>query len=165
MALRFRYSPRYRITGHCLIFFPTFRRCKANTISGERSKKPSPRFQLTPHLQCCKPMNCCFIFLPQFGQILLLPPFFLGADEEAADDCGLSGSPPSRMRISYCGSLERSSRCIIRDRCRRRTLRHFPMFPIILTNTSEHPIRNFGLMLLPKIRVGSVRLHLPLIGQ
>ena len=54
-------------TGHCLIFFPIFRRCKANTISGERSKKPSPFFQLMPHLQCCKPINCCFIFLPQFG--------------------------------------------------------------------------------------------------
>ena len=31
-------------------------------------------FQLIPHLQCCRPGNCCFIFLPQFGQALLLAP-------------------------------------------------------------------------------------------
>lgn len=45
-----------------------------NTISGVRSKKPISLFQLTPHLQCCKPMNCCFIFRPQLGQTLLFLP-------------------------------------------------------------------------------------------
>ena len=39
-----------------------------------RSKNPMFFFQLMPHLQCCKPMNCCFIFLPQTGQTLLLAP-------------------------------------------------------------------------------------------
>ena len=39
-----------------------------------RSKNPMSFFQLMPHLQCCKPMNCCFIFLPQTGQTLLLAP-------------------------------------------------------------------------------------------
>ena len=29
-------------------------------------------FQLMPHLQYFRPINCCFIFLPQLGQILLL---------------------------------------------------------------------------------------------
>ena len=57
--------------GHCFIFFPAFFRSSANTISLVRSKNPISFFQLTPHLQCCKPINCCFIFLPQFGQILL----------------------------------------------------------------------------------------------
>ena len=27
-----------------------------------------------PHLQCCKPMNCCFILRPQRGQCLLFLP-------------------------------------------------------------------------------------------
>ena len=48
-----------------------------NTISGVRSKKPISFFQLIPHLQCCRPMNCCFIFRPQFGQTLLLFPIVL----------------------------------------------------------------------------------------
>ena len=45
-----------------------------NTISGVCSKKPISFFQLIPHLQCCRPMNCCFIFLLQFGQTLLFFP-------------------------------------------------------------------------------------------
>ena len=60
--------------GTCLIFLPTLRRCNANTISLFRSKNPISRFQLIPHLQCCDPINCCFIFLPQFGHFLLLLP-------------------------------------------------------------------------------------------
>lgn len=63
-----------RMTGICLTFLPIVWRCKAKTISGVRSKKPMSFFQLMPHLQCCKPMNCCFIFLPQMGQTLLLFP-------------------------------------------------------------------------------------------
>ena len=63
-----------RITGTCFTFFPTFLRCNAKTISLVRSKKPISFFQLIPHLQCCNPINCCFIFLPHFGQILLLAP-------------------------------------------------------------------------------------------
>ena len=43
-------------------------------MSSVRVKKPISFFQLIPHLQCCNPINCCFIFLPQFGQILLLFP-------------------------------------------------------------------------------------------
>lgn len=60
-----------RITGFCLpfAFFSN-----AKTIFESLSKKPEPFFQLIPHLQCCKPMNCCRIFLPQFGHILLLFP-------------------------------------------------------------------------------------------
>lgn len=45
----------------------------AKTISGVRSKKPISLFQLTPHLQWHRPINCCFIFRPQFGQARLLP--------------------------------------------------------------------------------------------
>ena len=60
--------------GTCFTFPPMVRRSRAKIISGVRSKKPSSFFQLMPHLQCCKPMNCCFIFLPQFGQTLLLFP-------------------------------------------------------------------------------------------
>ena len=89
------YSSLKRTTGHCLIFFPTFLRSNANTISLDRSKKPSPRCQLMPHLQCFRPMNCCFIFLPQFGQILPPLPFFFCVDGELGGGCGLSGSPPS----------------------------------------------------------------------
>jgi hypothetical protein len=39
-------------------------------------------FQLTPHLQCFNPTNCCTIALPQLGHIRLLlrttitPPYF-----------------------------------------------------------------------------------------
>ena len=69
--VEFLFQP-FRITGRCLTFFPTFRRSSAKTISGVRSKNPIPFFQLIPQRQCCKPMNCCFIFRPQFGQILLL---------------------------------------------------------------------------------------------
>ncbi len=61
-----------RIAGTCLTFFPTVLRSKAKTISGVRSKKPTPLFQLMPHLQCSSPINCCFIFLPQFGHTLPL---------------------------------------------------------------------------------------------
>ena len=50
------------------------RRSNAKTISLVRSKNPMSFFQLIPHLQCCKPINCCFIFLPQPGQTLLLVP-------------------------------------------------------------------------------------------
>ena len=63
-----------RITGTCFTFFPTFLQCNAKTISLVRSKNPISFFQLIPHLQCCNPINCCFIFLPHFGQILLLAP-------------------------------------------------------------------------------------------
>ena len=64
----------FRITGRCLTFFPICRRSSAKTISGVRSKNPMSFFQLIPQRQCCKPMNCCFIFRPQFGQTLLLAP-------------------------------------------------------------------------------------------
>ena len=64
----------FRIAGRCLTFFPICRRSSAKTISGVRSKNPLPFFQLIPQRQCCKPMNCCFIFRPQFGQTLLLAP-------------------------------------------------------------------------------------------
>ena len=64
----------FRIAGRCLTFFPICRRSSAKTISGVRSKNPMPFFQLIPQRQSCKPMNCCFIFRPQFGQILLLAP-------------------------------------------------------------------------------------------
>lgn len=37
-------------------------------------KKSQVFFQLIPHLQCCKPINCCFIFLLQRGHILLVVP-------------------------------------------------------------------------------------------
>ena len=57
-----------------MIFLPAFFRCRAKTMSSVRVKKPISFFQLIPHLQCCNPINCCFIFLPQFGQILLLFP-------------------------------------------------------------------------------------------
>ena len=62
------------MTGICLTFFPMVRRSNAKTISLVRSKNPMSFFQLIPHLQCCKPINCCFIFLPQPGQTLLLVP-------------------------------------------------------------------------------------------
>lgn len=48
------------------------RRSNAKTISLVRSKNPLSFFQLIPNLQCCKPINCCFIFLSQPGQALLL---------------------------------------------------------------------------------------------
>lgn len=67
----------FRIIGRCLTFFPICRRSSAKTISGVRSKNPMPFFQLIPQRQCCKPINCCFIFRPQFGQTLLLAPMLL----------------------------------------------------------------------------------------
>ena len=45
-----------------------------NTMSGVRSKKPVPPFQLMPQEQCCKPINCCFILCPQRGHFLLFFP-------------------------------------------------------------------------------------------
>lgn len=57
-----------------MTFFPICRRSSAKTISGVRSKNPMSFFQLIPQRQCCKPINCCFIFRPQFGQTLLLAP-------------------------------------------------------------------------------------------
>ncbi len=44
-----------RITGFCLpfAFFSN-----AKTMPESLSKKPEPFFQLIPHLQCCKPINC-----------------------------------------------------------------------------------------------------------
>lgn len=74
--VEFLFQP-FRITGHCLTFFPICRRSSAKIISGVRSKNPMPFFQLIPQRQCCKPMNCCFTFRPQFGQILLLAPMLL----------------------------------------------------------------------------------------
>ena len=35
-------------------------------------KKPISLFQLSPHLQWHRPINCCFIFRPQLGQTRLL---------------------------------------------------------------------------------------------
>ena len=61
-----------RITGHCFTFPLLTFLWRQNTISGVRSKNPRSFFKLIPHLQCCKPINCCFIFLPQRGQILLV---------------------------------------------------------------------------------------------
>ena len=74
--VEFLFQP-FRITGRCLTFFPICRRSSAKTISGVRSKNPLPFFQLIPQRQCCKPINCCFIFRPQFGQTLLLAPMLL----------------------------------------------------------------------------------------
>ena len=54
--------------------FPTFLRSSENTMSGVRSKNPISRRQLVPHLQWNRPMNCCFILRPQFGQTRLLAP-------------------------------------------------------------------------------------------
>jgi len=62
------------IVGNCLTLFPTFLRSSENTMSGVRSKNPISRRQLVPHLQWNRPMNCCFILRPQFGQIRLLAP-------------------------------------------------------------------------------------------
>ena len=66
----------YRMTGTCFVlmeFLPFWvtRRSNAKTMSGVRSKYPISFFQLTPHLQCFSPMNCCVILRPQFMQILL----------------------------------------------------------------------------------------------
>lgn len=74
--VEFLFQP-FRITGRCLTFFPICRRSSTKTISGVRSKNPMSFFQLIPQRQCCKPMNCCFIFRPQFGQTLLLAPMLL----------------------------------------------------------------------------------------
>ena len=63
-----------RITGHCFTFPLITFLWRQNTISDVRSKNPRSFFQLIPHLQCCKPINCCFIFLPQRGHILLVVP-------------------------------------------------------------------------------------------
>lgn len=71
----------FRMMGICFAFLPTITRFRANTISDVRSKKPIFLFQLIPHLQCCKPGNCCFIFLPQLGQTLLLMPISLDLPE------------------------------------------------------------------------------------
>ena len=71
--VEFLFQP-FRITGRCLTFFPICRRSSAKTTSGVYSKNPMPFFQLIPQQQCCKPMNCCSIFRPQFGQTLLLAP-------------------------------------------------------------------------------------------
>ena len=60
------------IVGNCLTLFPTFLRSSENTMSGVRSKNPISRRQLVPHLQWNRPMNCCFILHPQFGQIRLM---------------------------------------------------------------------------------------------
>ena len=60
------------IIGTCFTFLPACLLSNANTISRVRSKKPISLFQLTPHLQWNKPINCCFIFRPQFGQTRLL---------------------------------------------------------------------------------------------
>ena len=65
------------IVGSCLILFPTFLRSSENTISGIRSKNPISRRQLVPHLQWNRPMNCCFILRPQFGQTRLLAPIIV----------------------------------------------------------------------------------------
>ena len=62
------------VVGSCLILFPTFLRSSENTMSGVRSRNPISRRQLVPHLQWNRPMNCCFILRPQFGQIRLLAP-------------------------------------------------------------------------------------------
>ena len=62
------------VVGSCLILFPIFLRSSENTMSGVRSKNPISRRQLVPHLQWNRPMNCCFILRPQFGQIRLLAP-------------------------------------------------------------------------------------------
>ncbi len=72
----------FRIAGRCLTFFPICRRSSTKTISGVRSKNPISLFQLIPQRQCCKPMNCCFIFRPQFGQILLLAPIAFFSDKD-----------------------------------------------------------------------------------
>ena len=92
----------YRITGHCFVFFPTFLRSRAKTISPVRSKYPISFFQLMPHLQCCKPINCCFIFLPQFGHTFLLLPFFLvfGLSASSFFFSFFSGSPFSAILAS-----------------------------------------------------------------
>lgn len=69
------------MTGRCFFLSLTFVFCKANTISLVRRKNPVSRFQLMPHLQCCKPINCCFIFLPQLGHILLFFPIPCSPDD------------------------------------------------------------------------------------
>lgn len=70
-----------RMTGCCFFLWLSLLCSKANTISLVRWKKPVSRFQLTPHLQCCKPINCCFIFLPQLGHILLFFPILCSPDD------------------------------------------------------------------------------------
>ena len=92
----------YRITGHCFVFFPAFLRSRAKTISPVRSKYPMSFFQLMPHLQCCKPINCCFIFLPQFGHTFLLLPFCFafGLSASFFFFSAFSGIPFSAIRIS-----------------------------------------------------------------
>lgn len=62
------------ITEICLTFLPICLRFNAKIIFEVLSKNPSSFFQLIPHLQCCNPINCCFIFLPQTGHLLLLAP-------------------------------------------------------------------------------------------
>lgn len=57
-----------------LCFAEPFCRRRQNTMSGVRSKKPIPPFQLMPQEQCCKPINCCFILCPQRGHFLLFFP-------------------------------------------------------------------------------------------
>lgn len=55
-----------------------------------------------PHLQCCKPINCCFIFLPQFGHTFLLILFFLafGLSVSSFFSSAFSGSPFSAILVS-----------------------------------------------------------------
>lgn len=55
-----------------LDFVSDFLRSSENPMSGVRSKNPISRRQLVLHLQWNRPMNCCFILRPQFGQIRLL---------------------------------------------------------------------------------------------
>ena len=57
---------------YLLYLLPTCLLSNANTIFGVRSKKPISLFQLSPHLQWHRPINCCFIFRPQLGQTRLL---------------------------------------------------------------------------------------------
>lgn len=64
----------YRISMIRRGFFPGALCRRPNTISGVRSKNPMSFFQLIPQRQCCKPINCCFIFRPQLGHTLLLFP-------------------------------------------------------------------------------------------
>lgn len=61
----------YLITGTCFTFLIACLLSNANTIS-EFVQKPISLFQLSRHLQWHRPINCCFIFLPQFGQTRLL---------------------------------------------------------------------------------------------
>lgn len=54
---------------------------------------------------------------------------------------------------------------LIRDRGHRRALGHFSMLPIVFAHGFEHPISNFGFMLLPQVSIGSIGLHLSFVGK